>query len=135
MTSTTKGSVEVDWSGLTAVTVCPLCGIQEGPHLSRNAASTLARKHWSTFHNDKNAPKTPRLKQPCIEEDCDNLSKTKGMCSKHYQRTIAAAKRARLGPIAKRRCLAGGCVSDHYAKDLCLKHYRIERYRQAKATE
>jgi hypothetical protein len=100
--------------------------------------------HWAPVQKDPTDNKDPAL---CSEATCDQPSRARGLCSKHYQRLRYAEKRAkeegfsvpsslaevqssRLRKTARKTARRGGsvctlddCERDTYAKGMCGKHF------------
>ena len=121
--------IEALSSGLAAI-----AAIEDTPRTSRTApepADSSSRKD----------------KKTCSEPGCEQPSRAKGLCSKHYQRLRYAEKRAaeegapmpsslsdaKLNRGKKRSrktpkrgggtCSVADCESPNYAKDMCGKHF------------
>jgi len=59
----------------------------------------------------------------CSAVDCETVSRSRGLCDKHYRRLLKTVKPR--GP--RQVCSVDGCTGLNHAKGLCAKHYHRER--------
>lgn len=66
----------------------------------------------------------PKPKVPCSELGCDQPSHARGLCTRHYKRTLKyGSADGRAEPRPLRLCSLGDCGGRYYAKGYCVKHY------------
>ncbi|MFD9393981.1 endonuclease domain-containing protein [Streptomyces sp. NPDC060000] len=58
--------------------------------------------------------RTSQIYRPCIEQGCSGNQVSRGLCGKHYQRTLSH----------ERSCRVSGCSGKMRTRDLCHRHYR-----------
>ncbi len=66
------------------------------------------------------------MKKICTVDGCERNAKTKGLCSKHYLRSITKFSQGRNTKriTGIKICIIPGCESSHESKGFCNKHYR-----------
>ena len=86
-----RGSL-IDWSGVTGVAVCYVCGWSGGPAFSISETMNIATVHHNAAHPE-NTPLTEKAEAAskpgpgCTTPDCPNKHKAKGLCSGCIDRT------------------------------------------------
>ena len=74
----------------------------------------------------------------CSVDNCDNPSKTKGLCSGHYARYWASGDVEKHKPLRIQRtgCCVAGCFKPHHANGYCALHAgRVARHGNAGSLE
>lgn len=104
----------VDWSGVSALFICHLCGLQGGVSFEEDDARSDAIEHLRLEHGPQ-----PKAEPVCRASFCVKAASSRGLCASHRHRA-QDAWRGIVGPW----CSVDGCAAGASVKGLCKSHYK-----------